>query len=128
MAIHRKRSSSRRTRRSRSRSRKMRGGTYSSASTYNEYVNGPMNAQFDRTMSQPGQSNALIGAQGQSVGTLQHMPTGSQLALVQKAGKKGGFLGQVINQAIVPLGILGMQQSYKRKKGGRKRTHKHRRH
>ena len=34
--------------------------------------------------------------------------------------KKGGLFGSVINQAIVPFGILGLQQSYKRKRGGRK--------
>jgi len=33
---------------------------------------------------------------------------------------KGGFLGQIINQAVVPLSILGMQQKYNRK------TRKHR--
>jgi len=34
--------------------------------------------------------------------------------------RKGGNLGQVINQAIVPFGLLGLQQSYRRKKGGKK--------
>jgi hypothetical protein len=32
--------------------------------------------------------------------------------------RRGGFLGSLINQAIVPFGILGMQQSYKRKSRG----------
>jgi len=39
--------------------------------------------------------------------------------------RRGGFLGTLINQAIVPFSILGMQQSYRRKKNGGKKTRKH---
>jgi len=39
--------------------------------------------------------------------------------------KHGGFLGQIINQAIVPFGLLGAQQTYRRKRSGGK-TRKHR--
>ena len=35
-------------------------------------------------------------------------------------GKKGGFLGQLINQALVPFGLLGMQHAY----GKRSRKHR----
>jgi hypothetical protein len=42
----------------------------------------------------------------------------------RRRGRKGGFLGEVVNQAIVPVSILAMQQKYR--KGGK--THKHRRH
>lgn len=35
-------------------------------------------------------------------------------------GKKGGFFGQLISQALVPLGLLGMQQTY----GKRSRKHR----
>ena len=38
--------------------------------------------------------------------------------------RRGGFLGSLINQAIVPLSILGLQQTYKKKRGGRKGTRK----
>ena len=31
--------------------------------------------------------------------------------------KKGGFLGQVLNQAVVPFGLAALQQSYKRNRG-----------
>ena len=42
--------------------------------------------------------------------------------------KRGGFWGQVINQAIVPFGILGMQQTYnKRKHHNNGKTHRRRR-
>jgi hypothetical protein len=38
--------------------------------------------------------------------------------------RRGGFLGSLINQAIVPFGILGMQQTYGRKRRGGKKTRK----
>ena len=42
----------------------------------------------------------------------------------KRRGRKGGFIAEAINQAVVPGSILLMQQKYK--KGGRSR--KHRRH
>jgi hypothetical protein len=104
----------------------MRGGQYSSAASYGEYVNGPGGAQFNRVFDQAGaygqiQGNVIIGAQGQNVAPASQVPTQSQMELIQKAGKKhrkGGFLGEVVNQAVVPLSLLGMQQTY-RKKGGK---------
>ncbi len=125
-----------RSRRSGNRSRRMRGGSYSSASSYGEYVNGSGASQWARTMDQSGpygqiQGNVIIGAQGQNVSPISQIPNAGQLALVQKAGRRrrrGGFLGEVVNQAIVPLSILGMQQTYRRKRGGRRHTRKHRRH
>ena len=38
---------------------------------------------------------------------------------------KGGFLGQVVNNAIVPFGILGLQQTFGRKKSGYKKTRRY---
>jgi len=38
--------------------------------------------------------------------------------------KRGGFLGSLINQAIVPFSILGLQQSYRKKRYGGKKTRK----
>jgi hypothetical protein len=40
--------------------------------------------------------------------------------------RRGGFLASLINQAIVPFGILGLQQTYRKKKHGGKHTRKHR--
>ena len=37
--------------------------------------------------------------------------------------RRGGFLGSLINQAIVPFGILAAQQTYRKRSGG-KRTRK----
>jgi len=119
----------RHSRRHRSQNRKMRGGSYSSATTYGQYVNGTGNSQWDRTMDQSGAygkmpGNTIIGAQGQNTIPPSYMPTGEQLGLVQKAGKrgrKGGFL----REAIVPFSLLAMQQSYRRgKRGGKTKKNK----
>ena len=43
--------------------------------------------------------------------------------------RRGGFLGSLINNAIVPFSILGLQQTYRKKTGGKhKGTHKKHRH
>ena len=118
-------------------SRGMRGGSYTSGSTYGSYVNGTGNEQFARTFDSTGPYAAragaeYVGAQGQNAqqfGT----PSAQNLSLIQSAGKRrrsrrGGFLaglGSVVNQAIVPFSILGMQQTYKKKSYGGRRTRRH---
>ena len=104
------------------RSRMHRGGqvgapnpsSYSSATTYQEAVNGGTNSQynrvFDQSSSNTSQSNAIVGLQGQRAGSR------------RRHSKRGGFWGSVINQAVVPFALLGMQQSYRRKRSGGKRT------
>lgn len=115
--------------------RTQKGGNYSSAATYGLAVNGTGPEQYARTFSMDSQyagrfGSEYVGAQGQSA-TQPSTPTSEQLALVQSAGKrrkKGGFLGPIISQAIVPATILGMQQTYGRKKHyGSKRTFSRRR-
>ena len=109
-------------------------GSYTDGASYGMYVNGTGGSQWTRTMDQAGPygavpGNTIIGAQGQNIQPASQMPTQSNLALIQRAGgkrRKGGFLGEVINQAIVPLSILGMQQTYRRKKGGKRGTRKNR--
>lgn len=117
--------------RSRSHRRSYRGGNgnYSSATTYGNYVNGSGDSQFNRVFDQ-GTSNVLVGAQGQWAQS-PNLPTSQNLSLVQSAGrrrrssssrkKRGGLWGQVINQAIVPLSILGMQQTFRKKHSTRRR-------
>jgi hypothetical protein len=127
----------RHSRRHISRSRSYRGGSYTSASSYGSYVNGSPDSQFSRTFDQSGPYGArvgseYVGAQGQ-LAQQPNSPSAEQLNLVQSAGKhrrskqrrskhrrskRGGFLGQVINQAIVPLGLLGLQQTYRKKRTG----------
>lgn len=129
----------RHSRRHRSRSRKMAGGSgnYSDGASYGMYVNGTGGSQWARTMDQSGpygqiQGNTIIGAQGQNVMPSTRVPSAGELDLVQKGGRRrrrGGFLGEVINQAIVPFGLLGMQQTYRRRRGGsrHRRTRRHHR-
>jgi len=116
--------------------RKHRGGSapnsssYSSATTYGGVVNGSGDSQFNRVFSQTGmdgrsQSNTIIGVQGQNAGI---PPSLAQRAGGRRRSKKGGFWGEVINQAIVPFGILGLQQTYRRKKSVGGKTHRRRRH
>lgn len=96
-----------------SRRRNKRGGegaanpsSYDSASTYMRATVGTPNQQydnvFDSSKSSNSNSNAIVGLQGQKAGTRR---------------KKGGYWSQVFNQAIVPFSILGMQQTYRRKRG-----------
>ena len=119
-------------------SRRMRGGSYTSGSTYGSYVNGSGDSQFNRTFDTTGPYAAragaeYVGAQGQNAQQF-GSPSDQNLSLIQSAGKRrrsrrGGFLelGGVINQAIVPFSILGMQQTYRKKSHGGRRTRRHRR-
>jgi hypothetical protein len=122
-----------------SRSRKMRGGNYTSASTYGSYVNGSGDSQFARTFDSTGPyasraGSEYVGAQGQW-SQQPGEPSAQNLSLVQSAGKgkkyrksrRGGFIGEVINQAIVPFGILGLQQTYRKKRTGGRKTRRYRR-
>ena len=120
----------------RHRSRRMRGGSYTSASTYGSYVNGSGDSQFARTFDIAGPygnrvGSEYVGAQGQNA-QQPATPSGGQLTLVQSAGKRrrksrrGGFFGEVINQAVVPFGLLGLQQTYRRKRHGGKKTKRRR--
>lgn len=119
----------RHSRRHRSRSRKMRGG--GGGAEYVMGVVGSGNSQYSRTLDQAGSygqipGNVIIGTQGQNIQPQSIMPTPAQLNLAQGGGrrrrsKRGGFIGEVVNQAIVPLSILGLQQTYRRKRGGRRR-------
>jgi hypothetical protein len=117
----------RKHRRSHSKGKRGGSGNYTSASTYGSYVNGSGNSQFSRTFDQTGQyasrvGTDYIGAQGQRV-TQPGQPSSQNLALIQTAGKsrkrRGGLLGSVINQAIVPFSILAAQQTYNKKRGGK---------
>lgn len=67
------------------------------------------------------------------------LPTPQQLSLIQSAGarrrrrgrmskKRGGFLmGEVINQAVVPFGLLALQNRYGRRKSRMNKSRRSRR-
>jgi hypothetical protein len=92
--------------------------SYSSGAGYGMAVNGGMDSQLSRVNNSGGQSNAAIGLQGQQAG-------GGKRKKSSKV-KKGGFWG-VLNQAIVPFTIFGLQQSYGKRKqnGGTRKKRKH---
>ena len=119
-----------------SRSRRHRKGganapdpsSYSSASTYGMAVNGSGDSQYNRVFqnSSPDAqfpSNTIVGVQGQNLG---YSPSNTQKA-GRRRRRKGGFWGPIVNQAVVPFGILGMQQTYRRKKYGGAKSRRHRR-
>ena len=128
----------RHSRRHRSRSRRMRGGSYTSGSSYGTYVNGSPDSQFARTFDATGPYAAragseYVGAQGQW-SQQPNTPSAQNLSLIQSAGKRrrsrrGGFLelGGIINQAVVPFSLLGLQQTYRKKSQGGRRTRRYRR-
>ena len=122
--------------RSRSCSRRHRKGganapdpsSYSSASTYGMAVNGSGDSQYNRVFSNSSPdaqfpSNTIVGVQGQNVG---YSPS-TQKAGGRRRKRRGGFWGPIVNQAVVPFGILGMQQTYRRKKYGGSKSRRHRR-
>jgi len=131
-----------RRRNKRNSSRRHQRGGYSSAATYGMEVNGTGPEQYARTFSMDSQyagrvGSEYVGAQGQW-GTQPGSPTPQQLSLIQSAGartsrfggrrrRRGGFLGPVITQAIVPATILGMQQTYGRKPNYGNKTFRNRR-
>ena len=127
----------RHSRRHRSRSRRMRGGSYTDGASYGVFVNGSGNSQFARTFDATGPyadraGSEYVGAQGQWA-QQPNVPSAQNLALIQSAGRRrrrsrrGGFFGEVINQAIVPFGLLGLQQTYRKNRTGGKKTRRHRR-
>lgn len=90
--------------------------SYSDASSYMRATVGTSNQQYDNVFDSSkntSNSNSIVGLQGQKAG---------KRGATKK--KRGGYWSQVINQAIVPFTLLGMQQTYRRKKGGRK-TRRH---
>jgi hypothetical protein len=85
--------------------------------------------QFNDTFSQTGlggqfPGNGIVGAQGQMVVKTggSHRRQHSRSSRKSRSNRRGGFLGNIFNNAIVPLSLLGMQQTY-RKRGGKGKRH-----
>jgi len=87
---------------------------------------GTMQQQMNNTMNGSNPGNALVLANGRSVSStggqgLPNTMTGGRRRRGRARGRgrrsrasRGGFIGPAINQAIVPLALLGMQQTYRR--------------
>lgn len=89
------------------------------------------NNVFDINSPFKAQGNTIVGLQGQNTEWPADVGINSPAARAMTGGKRrrkrrGGFLGEVVNQAVVPLSILGMQQSYKKRRGGKRHTRRRR--
>jgi hypothetical protein len=71
---------------------------------------GDMNTQVMNVNNDGSQSNALVPNRSPQAGGRRG-----------KKSKKGGFLeiGAILNQAVVPFGLFGLQQSYGKSKGSK---------
>jgi len=94
---------------------------------------GPMNTQFDNTMNSNNPGNGLVLLNGRSITSTgpSNTMTGGRRRRGRARGRRsrasrGGFIGSVINQAIVPLALLGMQQTYKGRRQFKGRTNRRR--
>ena len=111
---------------------KRRGGNvgttvdYGNASNWMLNTVGTANQQYDNVFSVdspfPAKGNTIVSLDGK------HYAGGKRRRYKNSKRARGGNLAQVINQAVVPLGLLGLQQTYRRKKGGKKgsKTRRHR--
>ena len=87
---------------------------------------------FDINSPLKAEGNTIVGLQGQNTEWPANSGINSAAIKSMTGGKRrrrrGGFLGQAINQAVVPLSILGMQQSFKKSKrmGGKRHTRRRR--
>lgn len=114
---HRRSTRSRRTRRRHHRTRRHRRGgagapapsSYSSAASWGAAVNGSGDSQYGRVFNQnspfPPNGNAIIGAQGQRAGGRHR----------RHRRHRGGFMSAMVGKALVPLGLIGLQQYFSRR-------------
>ena len=107
-------------------SRKRRGGSsavsttpnYSDSASFMLATAGTGEQQWNNTFSQQsslnGNGNTLVGLQGQKAGRrMRH--------------RKGGNFSGLVNEAIVPLSLMGLQHTYRKKlnkRGGKTRKHR----
>ena len=106
----------------RSQTRSQRGGNYGNYpdSAWGFQMNNLGNGwnQFMNSLSvQPGSSNQSNNIVPNNAQNVQPKMTGGKH---RRRGKKGGYWGAVLEQAAVPLALLGMQQFY-----GKRHTRKH---
>jgi hypothetical protein len=98
--------------------------SYSDAASYALATVGSGNTQYNNTFdisksNVPG--NALVGLQGQTVGGRRKRRRSRSMSRSRRRTQKGGFWGGIINNALAPFSLLAMQQSFRRKKGGKTR-------
>jgi hypothetical protein len=94
-----------------SRNGKYHGGGATSASTYEMSVVGDTNTQFNNVFGTGNNSRSNV------ITPLSRQGGGRRKS--RGKTKRGGYWSQVVNQAVVPFALWGMQNRYRRKK-----THK----
>lgn len=99
---------------------------YTSGTSYEKWMLGTENEQYGRVFNQGGpnnsQSNAIMANENSGkLGYLPYQRAGKKSRKLHRSRshsrrhKKGGFLGSVISQAIVPFGLVGLNQYYGKK-------------
>ena len=106
------------------------------ASEYMSRLVGTTDSQYNRTFdinSPANRGNALVLADGRSIsgGSSRRRSRSRMNAVARGRGRargrggssrsrntRGGFMGSLINQAVVPLALLGLQQTYRRRGQG----------
>jgi hypothetical protein len=84
------------------------------ASTYELKTYGNSNVQYDNVFKQvPGVNNNGFPASSNAIRTISGQVAGSRRKKHSGTRKKrGGFWGQIINQAIVPFGLVALSNKY----------------
>ena len=100
--------------------------SYSDAASYALATVGNSNTQYDNVFDiskSQVQGNALVGLQGQTVGGRRSRGRSRGRSRSRSRSRsrkqKGGFFGGIISQALAPFTLLAMQQTFRRKKGGK---------
>ena len=112
--------------------RRIKGGdcnnNYSDSSSYTEYTSGNMANQIHRILGDNNnQSNILTPiSQNYNNGQFKFFG-GKNKKSTRRKKRKGGFVGEVINQAIVPFSLLALSQSFSGSKKLRKKRRSKRR-
>ena len=98
--------------------------SYSSAATYALATAGNSDTQYNNVFDigkNNQQGNGLIGLQGQTVGGRRKRSRSRSRSRRRSRSQKGGFWSGIISTALTPFSLVAMQQSYRRKKGGKTR-------
>lgn len=94
--------------------------SYSSASSWMGAINGSGDSQYGRVFNQsspfPANGNSIIGTNGQRAGSKGGSKGGSHKGRRHhsKTYKGGGVMG-LVSQALVPLGLIGLQRMFSKK-------------
>lgn len=92
--------------------------SYSDGASYMMKTVGAGPKQFDNVFMPNGRNGGNVGNTNNAVRGLQGQRAGSKHRggryKCRTKKRRGGYWGEVISQAVVPVGLLGMQQSYRR--------------